>query len=365
MICRGSAVARQCPARCSFSAVAVVFFAVVVFAFALLSAAAQAQVDDVAQIASKLSAQSQKVIQRLSSLENLPADGWKTHVGDLPHGEALDLDDSGWPVVGAKTETGTEAVWYRRSIAVPPALNGYDLTGARIWFNFRADANGPMPEIFYLNGRRVAMGDDLEPIVLFDRVKPGDKVLVAVKLLATVDKKIFQGTDQKIEFSESRPNPADLRDEFLTSAILVPSLSASPAGGVATLEKAIGAVDLKALDSADQAAFDASLRGAHEQLQPLKATLQHADLHLTGNAHIDAAWLWPVTETVDVVRRTFGTALQLMNEYPDYTYTQSAAAYNEWLAEKYPQMNAEIKRDQRRPMGDRRRNVGRAGLEHS
>jgi alpha-mannosidase len=44
-----------------------------------------------------------------------------------------------------------------------------------------------------------------------------------------------------------------------------------------------------------------------------------------------------------VVKRTFGTALQLMYEYPQYTYTQSAAAYNEWMAQKYPDMNAEIK----------------------
>ncbi len=55
------------------------------------------------------------------------------------------------------------------------------------------------------------------------------------------------------------------------------------------------------------------------------------------------SWLWPWTETVDVVKRTFGTALQLMNEYPDYTYTQSAAQYNSWIADKYPQMNDEIK----------------------
>ena len=45
---------------------------------------------------------------------------------------------------------------------------------------------------------------------------------------------------------------------------------------------------------------------------------------------------------MDVVKRTFGTALQLMYEYPQYTYTQSAAQYNEWMAEKYPDMNAEI-----------------------
>ncbi len=37
-----------------------------------------------------------------------------------------------------------------------------------------------------------------------------------------------------------------------------------------------------------------------------------------------------------MVRQTFGTALQLMDEYPKYTYTQSAAAYDEWLEQKYP-----------------------------
>ena len=57
-----------------------------------------------------------------------------------------------------------------------------------------------MPEIIYFNGRRVALGDDLEPIVLFDKAKPGDKVLVAVKLLHTVDKKTFAGTRTEDRF---------------------------------------------------------------------------------------------------------------------------------------------------------------------
>ena len=72
--------------------------------------------------------------------------------------------------------------------------------------------------------------------------------------------------------------------------------------------------------------------------------LQEGTFHLTGNSHIDAAWLWPWTESVDVVKRTFSTALQLMNEYPDYTYTQSAAIYNYWMATKYPAINDEIKK---------------------
>ena len=32
-----------------------------------------------------------------------------------------------------------------------------------------------------------------------------------------------------------------------------------------------------------------------------------------------------------------------MNEYPTYTYTQSAAQYNVWIADKYPDINNQIK----------------------
>ena len=297
----------------------------------------------VAEIVKSLDGNSQAVVARLGELNRLPADEWRFHAGDLAHGEAADLDDSSWPLVKAGATAPQDAVWFRRWIEVPQSLHGYDLTDATVWFRLGATANGPMPEIVYFNGRRVALGDDLEPIVLFDRAKPGDKALVAVKLLHTVDMKKFTGADLKIDFAGSRPNPEDLRIEFLTAATLIPSLSKDAAADRTTLEKAIGAVDLAALDAKDQAKFDASLKQAQASLEAIKPLVQRATMHLDGNSHIDAAWLWPWTESVDVVKRTFATALQLMNEYPDYTFTQSGAQYNAWIAEKYPQMNAEIK----------------------
>ena len=258
----------------------------------------------------------------------------------------------------------TDAVWFRQTVQIPDTLNGYDLTGARIWFQFHADANGPMPEMIYYNGRRVAMGEDLEPIVLEEDARPGDKIVIAVKLLSTIDTKTFRGANLRIEFPQNRPNPEDLAQEFLSASVLLPSLTPTNIEGhakveekinsMATLNSAIAAVDVSALDAAEtstgdaraqaQSKFDASLKTAQGQLEVLRPLLETATFHLTGNSHIDAAWLWPSTETVDVVRRTFGTALQLMNEYPGYTYTQSAAAYNEWMAQKYPSMNAEIKK---------------------
>jgi alpha-mannosidase len=313
-------------------------------------AAAQREVD--ASPEANLTPQSRAVIKRLTSLKQLPTSSWKMHAGDLPHGESVTLDDSSWPVFAENAKAPTDAVWFRQTFQIPETLNGYDLTGSRVWFQFQANANGPIPEILYFNGRRVAMGEDLEPIVLFDEARPGDKVIVAVKLLQTIDEKIIRGANLRIDFPDNRPNPEDLCQEFLSAAALVPSLAPGDTSKMDTLNAAIHAVDIGALDasqsatadvrSKDQVKFDASLNTSQAQLEALKPLLRTATFHLTGNSHIDAAWLWPWTETVDVVHRTFGTALQLMNEYPRYTYTQSAAAYNEWMAQKYPPLNAEI-----------------------
>jgi alpha-mannosidase len=291
-------------------------FSVLTLSFPAMLAAQSA--DNIVQ---SLPAADQQVVTRLGELNTLPSGDWRFHAGDVPHGESPSLDDSSWAVVKAGTKGPNEAAWYRQWIEVPKSLHGYDLTGTRIWFQFRAYANGPMPQIIYFNGRRVALGDDLAPIVLFDDAKPGDKVLVAVKLLATVDKKQFEGSAMKIDFAPNRPNPEDERTEFLSAALLVPSLSKNIPADKATLDKAISIVDLTALDAGDQSKFDASLKAAQQTLEALRPLLQEATFHVT-----------------------FGTALQLMNEYPDYTYTQSAAQYNAWIANKYPEMNDEIKR---------------------
>ena len=171
-----------------------------------------------------------------------------------------------------------------------------------------------MPQIIYFNGRRVALGDDLEPIVLFDQAKPGDKVLIAVKLLHTVDVKTFERASMKIDFAAGRPNPSDLRTEFISSAALLPSLSKNSTQDLATLNQSITTVDLAALDAADQSKFDASLTASRQKLEPIKPVLQQS--HLPPHrqlAHLRRRMAQPVTETVDVVKRTFSTALQLMN----------------------------------------------------
>jgi alpha-mannosidase len=288
-------------------------------------------------------------LHTLETLNSLPADEWRFHAGDIAHGESAGLDDSAWPVVVASAKAPKDAVWYRREIEVPKTLHGYDISGSRIWFQFRADANGPMPEIVYFNGRRVALGDDLEPIVLFEPAQPGEKVLVAVKLLHTVDEKTFKGVTLRIEAEPNaagdgtRPNPDDIRVQCIAAANLLPVLATPRKDLLGRVEEAVAAIDTKALAAGDQVGFDRSLRSAQAILAALHEALAGAKIDEAGNSHIDAAWLWPRSETIDVVHRTFTTALQLMNEYPDYTFTQSAAQYSEWMADKYPELNAQIR----------------------
>ena len=289
-------------------------------------------------------------LHTLEELNTLPAGEWRFHSGDLPHGESPTLDDSAWPIVMAPTgRTGVkapkEAVWYRREITVPRTVDGYDISGATISFQFHADANGSVPEIIYFNGRRVALGEDLEPIVLAEPAHPGDRILVAVKLLQTVDVKTFSGVTMHITLAtdSGRPDPNDLRIECIAAANLLPALPKPRPDLLPRVEAAVAAIDFGALAKANQPAFDTSLREAQTILDELHPVLAQAQITEDGNAHIDAAWLWPRTETVDVVHRTFATALQLMNEYPDYKFTQSAAQYYAWMADKYPDLNAQIK----------------------
>jgi alpha-mannosidase len=322
-------------------------FPVPALAFTLVSASLFAQSFTPVREQKNLSAAALEKLHKLEELNALPGGKWRFHAGDLAHGESPTLDDSKWEQVEPRSKAPQEAVWYRREIEVPKTLNGYDISGARVWFQFQTDANGPIPEIVYFNGRRVALGDDLEPIVLFEPAKPGEKVLVAVKLLATVDQKTFRGVSLRVEpdpsGKNSRPIPDDIRVECITAANMLPALSPSRKDLLPKVEEAVAAIDTKALAAGNQAPFDASLRHAQKILTELQPALSTATVDLAGNAHIDAAWLWPRSETIDVVKRTFTTALQLMNEYPYYTYTQSAAQYTEWMAEKYPQLNDQIR----------------------
>ena len=59
---------------------------------------------------------------------------------------------------------------------------------------------------------------------------------------------------------------------------------------------------------------------------------------LTGHAHIDLAWLWPLEETRRKARRTFYTVTSLMNRYPEFRFNQSSAQVYSWIEQDDPEL---------------------------
>ena len=66
--------------------------------------------------------------------------------------------------------------------------------------------------------------------------------------------------------------------------------------------------------------------------------------YFLGHSHIDAAWLWSFSDTINVVHDTFETVLKLMDSYPGFFFCQSSAQFYKWMEEKYPETFEKVKK---------------------
>jgi len=64
---------------------------------------------------------------------------------------------------------------------------------------------------------------------------------------------------------------------------------------------------------------------------------------VTGHAHIDVAWLWPLWRTRQKAAHTFSTALRLMELYPEYHFTASTPQLYAFVKQDYPELYTQIK----------------------
>ena len=82
--------------------------------------------------------------------------------------------------------------------------------------------------------------------------------------------------------------------------------------------------------------LDAELAALRERFPPVGALL------LTGHAHLDLAWRWPLAETRRKARRTLSTAVELLRTHPELTFNQSAAQVYAFLEEDDPELLARV-----------------------
>jgi alpha-mannosidase len=292
----------------------------------------------------------QPALDRLASLVAVPLPDWRFH-DDLPHPEIPALNDADWPVLPGlpPTDRSKQTHWksthvFRRWIEIPKNIHGYDPRESRVKLDLAFESEGDATITVFANGSMIFRGDEdtQQPMPLTENAQPGQRFLIAARVDAGNVETALVRAGLIIEPPASRPDPA-LIDKQIASAR--PLIGAYPDGRderQQQLEAAAKAIDFSLLDKGDQAGFDASLRQAQTKLEALRPWLQQFTIRAVGNSHIDMAWLWPWTETVEVVRNTFRSVLDLMREYPDFKFTMSSARTYEWMEEKYPDLFQEI-----------------------
>jgi alpha-mannosidase len=283
------------------------------------------------------------ILDRLESLTILTQPEWRYH-DDLAHPEDVTLNDADWSILKIRDRWKTGPRVLRRWIEIPEKINGYSTLGARVRLEIYFGSEDHMMISVFSNGSLVARGDEdmQQPIPLTESAKPGQKFLIAVRVNAgQVDTGLFESRI-RIEPQASHIDPGFLRAEILAAR---PMLAAFPDGKTeheSQLDATLKAIDFAKLDAGDQAAFEHSLEQAQAKLKVLDPWLKRFTIRAAGNSHIDMAWLWPWTETVEVVRNTFRSVLDLMREYPDLTFSMGSAQTFEWMEEKYPDLFKEI-----------------------
>lgn len=96
----------------------------------------------------------------------------------------------------------------------------------------------------------------------------------------------------------------------------------------------------------DEAETRKSIAEACKHFETELSKIQYSassEVIMDGHSHIDIAWLWRIQETERKVCRTFANNLSLMDNYPEFTFTQSQAIVYDMIKKNYPDLYERIK----------------------
>lgn len=93
----------------------------------------------------------------------------------------------------------------------------------------------------------------------------------------------------------------------------------------------------------ETAITEAAARQAESMISSLSSTAKRYQVVCAAHAHIDMNWMWRWDETVAISLDTFRTMLNLMEEFPDFKFSQSQASVYQIVEQYAPEMLEEIR----------------------
>jgi len=267
----------------------------------------------------------------------------KWHADDLLNPQGPAWSESDWTLAKRGEQWDATPRWYRCDVTIPERVGGLSTQGEKVWFSGDIGEADSSVQVYVNGNLEETGGGEIQKTLLSPGVKAGDKFVIALSVRGYIKPASFSGINLSFEPAGDGISPNHAREELLIADVMTTGIAEAGPERKAAVDAAFKTVDTAALDKGNDQAFLKSLAAAHEKLVPLRDWMKQYSVRATGNTHIDMAWLWPESETVETVRNTFGTALQLMRKFPDFTFTMSSARTYSWMEEKYPALFDEIK----------------------
>ncbi|WP_414549324.1 alpha-mannosidase [Anabaena sp. CCY 0017] len=241
---------------------------------------------------------------------------------------------------------GKKVLWLMQRFVVPENLHGYPLAGlslrlALLWWADLAE--------IYVNGELVLEGDlfDCSPRVLLSQgVTPGEEFVVALRLVSPGHD--FGALVRSLLVFESynhhNPDPGFLADELAVLQVFLTRFAPDRLGVLA--EGLRGVTNRQVAKNAKEEGreWEEGFVALREHYQRLSAFIGglNPKIYLLGHAHLDLAWLWPVSDTWKAAQSTFESVLKLQADFPELIFCHSTPALYAWVEEHRPDLFEKI-----------------------
>ncbi|MCC5642345.1 alpha-mannosidase [Nostoc sp. CHAB 5824] len=237
---------------------------------------------------------------------------------------------------------GKQVLWLVQRLVIPQDLQGYALAGlslrlALVWWADSAE--------IYVNGELVLEGDlfDCSPRVLLGQgVTPGEEFIVALRLVSPghCDGALVRSLLVYESTVDNNPDPGFVADELAVVQLYLEKFAPEKLDVLAAMvEEVTNHQDLE--DTKEELVKLRQNLIQSDILAPLKKGGwgdQKSKIFLLGHAHLDLAWLWPVSETWNAAQNTFESVLKLQEDFPELIFCHSTPALYAWIEEHRPDL---------------------------
>lgn len=251
--------------------------------------------------------------------------------------------------------------WFKGSFTVPAELEGRTLFvyphsrgyEGMLWVNGRPYGNFASKMIVHSHGNHYCD-------MLKQDVRAGETIEIAIEYYAN---HYIKGTQPfKIEaqrFYRIQYHPTDicLKDEEMaefyfdlkTANQMVKALEKKSFRRADFVRALLQVHDLISydIDNEEPEIFREQIRRADAILKKVLQAKNSASAPyagLIGHSHMDTAWLWHRGETEKKCARTYANQMNLMDQYPEYTFVQSSAYHGDIIRRMYPDLFEDMKK---------------------